>query len=137
MSSLQPLITVLAYLALPVILVALYDKFILAPHRPKNKEGEPEPGPLYARIAEYALPVVILAAVVHIGVSEVFAWAKEVAVPLSWLAVPVGLWCAIDSWFFAPRRQVAAHSADVEDPPLLRAAYMVLPVLVIAASSCA
>src|SRR5436190_24188964 len=111
MSSLQPLIAPLAWLALPVILIALYDKFVLAPHRPKNKDGEPEPGPLYVRIAEYALPVVIVAAVVQIGVTEVFAWAKEISVPLSWLAAPVGLWCAFDSWFLAPRRQIAAQNA--------------------------
>ena len=33
---------------------------------------------------------------------------KQVAVPASWLAIPVGLWCAIDSWFLAPRRATAA-----------------------------
>ena len=45
-----------------------------------------------------------------IGVSEVFGWAREIAVPLSWAAMPVGLWCAIDSWLLAPRRQIAARS---------------------------
>ena len=41
----------LSWLALPVILVYLYDKFVLAPHRPKDTKGETEPGPTYTRIA--------------------------------------------------------------------------------------
>jgi signal peptidase I len=53
-------------------------------------------------------------------------------VPLSWFAAPVGLWCAIDSWFFAPRRVAAAGTLNVKDPPLVRAAYAVLPILVVA-----
>src|SRR5262245_15896157 len=117
----------LSWLALPVILVVLYDKFVLEPARPRRENGEPEPGPLYARIAGYLLPLVIVAAVVRIGVNEVFAWAKEVAVPLSWAALPIGLWCAIDSWLLAPRRQVEARSLAAKDPALLRAAYAVLP----------
>ena len=68
----------------------------------------------------------------RIGVSEVFALAREIAVPLSWAAIPIGLWCAFDSWILAPRRQIAAGALAVQDPPLLRVAYAVLPVLVIA-----
>ena len=37
---------------------------------------------------------------------EIIDLLKQVAVPASWLAIPVGLWCAIDSWLLAPRRQV-------------------------------
>jgi signal peptidase I len=132
MSFLDPVITLLAYLALPVILVALYDRFVLQPQRPKTRDGEPVPGPAYVRVAGTLLPFVIVAAVMKIGVNEVFTWAREIARPLSWLALPVGLWCALDSWFLAPRRQIAARSADVPDPVLLRIAYAVLPVLVIA-----
>jgi len=132
MSTLQPLFAILAWLALPVILVVLYDKFVLAPQRPRTKEGEPEPGPQFVRIADYALPFVIVGAILYIGVPVVFAWAKEIAVPLTWAAVPVGLWCAIDSWFLAPARQLAARSTEVEDPAFMRVAYFVLPVLVIA-----
>jgi signal peptidase I len=131
MSFLQLLVVPLAWLALPVILVVLYDVFVLAPQRPKTPEGETPPGPAYVRVAHFLLPFVIAAAVIHIGVSEVFGWAKEVAEPLSWLAVPVGLWCAIDSWFFAPRR-MAAQGPAAKDPALLRVMYAILPVLVIA-----
>ena len=132
MSQVEFLIAPLAWLALPVILVLLYDKFVLAPKRPKTKEGEPEPAPMFVRVADYALPFVILAAVIHIGVSEVFAWAKEFAVPLTWVAIPVGIWCTLDSWFFAPQRQLAARSTEVEDPVLLQILYLILPVLVVA-----
>ena len=122
----------LSWLALPVILVWLYDKFVLAPHRPKRANGEAEPGPTYTRVAGWLLPFVIIAVIRRVGVSEVFALAREIAGPLSWAAIPVGLWCAFDSWILAPRRQIAAGALAVQDPPLLRVAYAVLPVLVIA-----
>ncbi|HET7811274.1 MAG TPA: signal peptidase I [Steroidobacteraceae bacterium] len=133
MATIQVIITVLAWLALPVVLVVLYDKFVLAPRRPKdNQTGEPVPGPKYVQIADYALPFVIVAAIMYIGVSTVFDWAKQLAVPLTWVAVPVGLYCAIDSWFLAPRRQIAKGAVSVREPILVRAMYAVLPVLVIA-----
>jgi signal peptidase I len=128
----QLLITVLAWLALPVILVALYDHFVLQPGRPRTPEGEPAPGPSFVRVANALLPFVILAAVLRIGVSDVFAWAKEVARPLAWLAAPVGLICAIDSWIFAPRRAVATGALGAKDPAVLRVLYGILPILVIA-----
>jgi signal peptidase I len=55
---------------------------------------------------------------------------KQLAVPASWLAIPVALWCAIDSWLLAPKRAVAAGTAKPPDPPLMRVAYAVLPYLV-------
>jgi signal peptidase I len=57
---------------------------------------------------------------------------KQLAVPASWLAIPVGLWCAIDSWILAPRRQIAAGAHVVKDPSLVRVAYALLPWLVVA-----
>jgi signal peptidase I len=131
-SLFQLLIMVLSWLAVPVVVVYAYDKWVLEPKRPRTPEGEPEPGPLYTRIAGNLLPFVLIAAVLAIGVKEVFDWAGEVAVPLSWVSLPLGLWLAIDSWFLAPRRQIAAGSTQVPDPPLLRAAYWVLPVFVVA-----
>ncbi len=122
----------LSYLALPVVLIWAYDKWLLAPKRPKNAEGIAEPGPLYVRVASFLLPFCLLAVVLHIGANEVFAWARVVAVPLSWAAWPIGLWCALDSWILAPRRQIAVGAHAIKDPPLVRAAYAVLPVLVVA-----
>jgi len=128
----QKLVVPLSFLAVPVVLLCLYEKFVLAPPRARTAEGfKPRP-PLYIRIAFMLLPFVIAAVVFNIGVDVVFGWVKQISVPLSWAAAPVGLWCAIDSWFFAPRRQVAAGAVAAKDPPLVRAAYAVLPVLVVA-----
>jgi hypothetical protein len=62
---------------------------------------------------------------------EIIDLLKQVAVPASWLAIPVGLWCAIDSWLLAPRRATDAGSVVVPDPPLVRIAYAVLPWLIV------
>jgi signal peptidase I len=126
------LATVLAWAAVPVLLLAAFDHFVLEPKRPRSPEDVPEPAPAYLRVANFLVPFVLIAAVFHIGVRVVFDWLKEVAVPLSWFAAPIGLWCAIDSWWLAPRRAAVAGTADVKDPPLVRAAYAVLPVLVVA-----
>jgi signal peptidase I len=130
------LIAVLAWLAPPIILICLYDHFVLAKERRQATVAPGAPGkapvaPAYVRVSQTLLPFAIIALVLHIGVALVFGWLKAIAVPLSWLAVPVGLWLAIDSWFLAPRRQVAKGSSEA-DPPLIRAAYFVLPALVLA-----
>jgi signal peptidase I len=57
---------------------------------------------------------------------------KDVAVPASWLAIPVGLWCLIDSWLLAPRRAIEAGVPNPPDPMPVRVAYAVLPYLVVA-----
>src|SRR3954453_23965335 len=106
----QILFTIGAWLLIPLALICLYDKFIEEPKRPKDEAGEPAPGPLWVRVSYYLLPLAAFAAMKLIGTSIVFGWVKEVAIPLSWFAAPVGLWCAIDSWFLAPRRAAAAGS---------------------------
>ncbi len=125
-------ITLLAWLAIPVLAIAAWDHWFEAPKRPKRADGEREPPAGYVAIANYLAPVVAIAAVVHIGIHEVFTWAKEVATPLSWFAAPVGLICLIDSWFLAPRRMIRAGTIEVPEPVLMRAAYFVLPFLVVA-----
>src|SRR5476651_3506 len=57
----------------------------------------------------------------------------QIIVGLSWLALPVALVCLIDDLFLRPRRQIAALPQPVRDPPLAAAAYLALPVLVVAA----
>jgi len=57
---------------------------------------------------------------------------KQVAVPASWLAIPIGLWCAFDSWLLAPRRATDAGTLTVPDPQPVRFAYAILPWLVVA-----
>src|SRR5437764_421910 len=51
----------------------------------------------------------------------------------SWLAIPVGLLVIIDDWFIRPRRQIAASPQPPVDPPLMRTAYMLLPLFIGAA----
>ena len=121
-----------AWLLIPIALICLYDKFIDEPKRPKNEAGEAAPPAQWIRVCYYLLPVMILALMKYRGTNVVLGWFKDIAVPLSWFAAPIGLWCAIDSWFLAPRRVAAAGTADIKDPPLVRAAYAVLPVLVVA-----
>jgi len=126
------LVVPLSILAIPVALICAYDHWVLAPKRPKTPEGVPVRPPHLIRIAYGALPFVSIAVVLLIGPAAVFDLLKAIAVPLSWFAAPVGLWCLIDSWFFAPRRQIAAGNVEVADPPFVRAAYLVLPALVVA-----
>jgi signal peptidase I len=53
---------------------------------------------------------------------------------LSWLALPVGLACVVDDWFLRPRRALRAPAGEVaRDPAVMRALYVILPVLVIVA----
>src|ERR1700761_2297810 len=57
----------------------------------------------------------------------------EVAKYLSWLAIPVGLFCIADDWFVRPRRQIAAAPQEAPDPPTIAIAYHALPILIGAA----
>jgi signal peptidase I len=127
----QMIVQLLSWIALPVVLVWAYDKWVAGPKRPKDDKGEPLPGPGYARAADWLLMPCIVAVVLRVGVAPVFDWLKQIAEPLSWLAPPVGLWLLIDSWLLAPRRKIV-RGLDVQDPPLLRVAYFILPVLVVA-----
>jgi hypothetical protein len=130
--SMTTLYMIGAWLFIPVALVCLYDKFVQEPKRPRDQSGEPAPPPTMVRACYYLLVLTSLAVLKYIGTNVVFGWLKQIAEPLSWFAAPIGLWCAIDSWFLAPRRVAAAGNAEVKDPSLVRAAYAVLPILVVA-----
>src|ERR1700733_12083356 len=56
-----------------------------------------------------------------------------IVVFLSWLALPVGLLCIADDWFFRPRRQIAASPQEAHDPLPVSVAYHTLPILIGAA----
>jgi signal peptidase I len=128
----QSLITILSWLSLPVLAVWAYDKWVAGPKRPKDEHGEPIAGPAHAQVADWLVAPCVVAVVMNIGVGTVFDWLKQVAVPLSWIAPPIGLWLLIDSWLLAPRRRVQRGGLDAPDPVLLRIAYFILPVLVVA-----
>jgi signal peptidase I len=57
----------------------------------------------------------------------------QIIVLLSWLALPAGIIAVIDDWFLRPRRQVAAKTQPVRDPPLMSLLYLALPVFIGAA----
>jgi signal peptidase I len=57
----------------------------------------------------------------------------QIIVLLSWLAVPAGIIAVIDDWFLRPRRQLAAATQPVRDPPLMSLLYLALPVFIGAA----
>ena len=62
------------------------------------------------------------------AIIELLAWA------LSWLAWPVAIVCVIDDWFLRSKRQLrVAAGAPIPDPPLMKIADAILPVLVLAA----
>jgi signal peptidase I len=127
----QMIILILSWLSLPVLIVWAYDKWVAGPKRPKNAEGEPVPGPAIAQTADWLLVPCLVAVVMNIGVGTVLDWLKQIAEPLSWLALPVGVWLLVDSWLLAPRRRVRG-GVNAPDPALLRIGYFILPVLVVA-----
>jgi signal peptidase I len=128
----QMLVVPLSWLAAPLAALFAYDRWVLRPQRPRRRNGEPKDGPWYFTLANWVLLFAILAAIVRIGVPVVFEWVKTVSLPLSYAALPIGLWCLVDSWFLSPRRQVAAGNIKAPDPAATRAAYFVLPVLIVA-----
>jgi len=48
----------------------------------------------------------------------------------AWLAIPVGLLVIADDWFIRPQRQIAASPQPPADPPLMRVAYLLLPLFI-------
>jgi signal peptidase I len=57
---------------------------------------------------------------------------EQLVAALAWLALPVGLICAIDDWLLRPKRQTAAAPEIAPDPPVLSFAYRLLPLLILA-----
>ena len=131
-SLFKTLIVILSWLALPAVLVWAHEKWIGRPGRPVDAQGKPAKPPLYVTLADWLLWPAIFAVMLRIGFPTVMGWLKTVSVPLSWAAIPVGLWCAIDSWLLAPRRAVDAGTAHPPDPMPVKLAYAVLPYLVVA-----
>jgi signal peptidase I len=57
----------------------------------------------------------------------------QIIVFLSWLAIPAGLIAVVDDWFLRPRRQLAAKTLPLRDPPFMSLLYLALPVFIGAA----
>ena len=58
--------------------------------------------------------------------NAIFMWLLMV---LSWLLVPVGLFCLVDDQVLRPRRQLAARNANAVVPATSLLAYSLLPIL--------
>jgi len=56
-----------------------------------------------------------------------------ISTALAWIAGPLVLLAIIDDWFLRPRRRLAALPAAAADPPLMRAVYLALPVVIVGA----
>jgi len=57
----------------------------------------------------------------------------QIAMYLSWLALPVGLIVVVDDWFYRPGRQIAVSPQPARDPPLMQVLYPALVVCIVAA----
>lgn len=51
---------------------------------------------------------------------------------LAWAAAPVTLIAIVDDWFLRPARRLAPEGSERPDPPLMRAIYLLLPVVLVA-----
>src|SRR6185295_13922527 len=92
------------FLAVPVLLACLYDKFIAEPKRGRDEDGDPRPPTGWASWAWSLLPFTIIAVAWTIGFQKVLGWAQVLVVPLSWLAVPLAAVAAYDKWVLQPQR---------------------------------
>ena len=116
LQSLKPLIDLLSWLALPVTLICIVDDWFL---RPRRTLAAP-PGAQVVRdstlmtLLYTALPVLLIAAVVRLLVSE----SLDFSAVLLAITVVTGVVWGIDSWLFKPRRLAAAQAAG-RDPALV------------------
>ena len=116
LQTLKPLIDLLSWLALPVTLICIVDDWFLRPRRTLAAA----PGAQVVRdstamtLLYTALPVLIIAAVVRLLVSE----SLDFSAVLLAITVVTGVVWGIDSWLFKPRRLAAARAAG-RDPALV------------------
>jgi signal peptidase I len=109
LQTLKPLIDLLSWLALPVSLICIADDWFLRPRRTLAAA----PGAQVVRdstlmtLLYTALPVLIIAAVVRLLVSE----SLDFSAVLLAITVVTGVVWGIDSWLFKPRRLAAARAA--------------------------
>ncbi len=116
LQSLKPLIDLLSWLALPVTLICIVDDWFLRPRRTLAAA----PGAQVVRdstlmtLLYTALPVLLIAAVVRLLVSE----SLDFSAVLLAITVVTGVVWGIDSWLFKPGRLAAAQAAG-RDPALV------------------
>jgi signal peptidase I len=111
---LMQLITLLAWLAIPVALVCVVDDWFLRPRRQVAAAPQPAANPPLIATAYYVLPVLLIAAVVRM------LWAEKLdfSLVLLLIAVVTGIAWLIDAVLLAPRRVALARAAG-KDPAVV------------------
>jgi signal peptidase I len=111
------LITLLAWLALPALLIAIVDDWFLRPARrarqPASAPGLPPDPPLLAGVY-YLLPVLLIAGIVHLLGSE----RLDFSLLLLIVVVLAGLIWGLDRLLLAPARARAARGGVAVPEPL-------------------
>jgi len=114
---LNQLITILAWLALPALLIAVADDWLLRPRRHLRRRNAnaplpPDP-PLMASIY-FLLPILLIAAIVHLLGSERLDFSLLLLIVV---ALAGGIWM-LDRLLLAPRRRRAAAAGQSIPEPL-------------------
>ena len=104
---LTQLVSILAWLALPAVIIAIIDDWFLRPHRRAGPGAEP----WLIKVIQYVLPVLLIAALWRLLASE----RLDFNLLLVLVAVVAGLIRLFDHWVFAPARAHSARSAG-RDP---------------------
>src|SRR5579872_1028118 len=108
---LMQLISVLAWLAIPAALICVVDDWFLRPRRQIAAAPQPVRDPPLMAVVYYALPVLVIAGVVELLLSE----RLDFRLGLLLIAVITGLFWLLDVLLLAPARQRAAVAAG-KDP---------------------
>jgi signal peptidase I len=108
-SIVMQLIIVLSWLAIPVGLVCFIDDWLLRPAR-RLKAGEAPAEHALVRVCYRALPIVVLAVVLRIFISETLNFSAVLVI----ITAATGLIWLLDALLLAPRRSRAAQAAGVE-----------------------
>jgi signal peptidase I len=116
LQSLKPLIDLLSWLALPATLICIVDDWFLRPRRALSvPAGAPAaPDATWLTLLYTVLPVLILAAVVRLLISETLDFSAV----LLGITVVTGIVWGMDSALFKPARVAAARAAR-RDPAQL------------------
>jgi len=122
---LTQLITLLAWLAVPTVLVAIIDDWFLRPRR--RAAQPPVADPPVMAVIYYLLPVLLIAAVLRLLGSE----RLDFSLVLLLVVAGAGLVWLLDYLLWAPARQRAAPLAPVPTPVTVEYARSFFPVALI------
>src|SRR6185437_9083174 len=123
------LITILAWLAIPTLLIAIVDDWFLRPRRRLGGASGALPAdPSLIAAVYYLLPVLLIAGIVHLLGSE----RLDFSLLLFAVVVLAGLIWGLDVWVFAPRRRrAAAAGSAIPEPVTVDYARSFFPVALI------